>query len=68
MPGKRRHELIHEVADEAREFDARMDVEFGVDVLEVRFDRVDADAEFARDVGIPFAVRDQARDLGLARG
>jgi len=67
LPSRGTCPSIHEVADEAREFDARMDVEFGVDVLEVRFDRVDADTEFACDVGIPFAVRDQARDLGLAR-
>ena len=58
--------LIHQVAEEARKLDTRVHVEFGVDVFEVGFDRVDADAKFACDIRVALTLHNQARDLGFA--
>src|SRR3954465_7223896 len=54
--------------DGAREVHSGRDVDFPEDVAQVSLDRLLAEEQLGRDLGVRLSVDDQARDLQLTRG
>ncbi len=57
---------IHQIANRARQFHARMHFELAVDMSQVAFHCMDADRQFVRDLYVLHTLRGKARDFHFA--